>query len=199
MPEFLNEDYVTIAAELIFPNVQTCCAVIVSAVGVNNLGGSHITLGTTKNELDRVALHLRTEIGGAIDCVYLVGNVLGRPGNSEAGVDTLMQLRTVLQTGLGYAFGVKYHNTGPNPGTAVRAWRDPMNNMVRLAMSPPGSWVAAPNVVPAMGMLFIRESMAAAMDGNTGKKLKVTRPVGTVPSCTINAENPILIFGMPNL
>jgi hypothetical protein len=199
VPEFLNEDYVTIAAELIFPNVQTCCAVIVSAVGVNNLGGSHITLFTSKNELDRVTLYLRTEIGGAIDCVYLVGNVLGRPGHSQAGVDTLMELKTVLQTGLGYAFAVKYHNTGPNLGTAVRAWRDPVNNTVRLAVSPPGNWVAAANVAPAMGMLLIRESIAASMDGNAGTKLKVTRPAGTVPSCTINAENPVLTFGMANL
>jgi hypothetical protein len=200
VPEFLNEDYVTVAPELIFPNVQTCCAVVVSATGVNDLGGYHMTMYTKKREFDRAVLHLKTEIGGAVDGVYVVGNVLGRPGNQCPGLDSLMELKSAMQTGLGYAFDVRYHDIGANnQGTAVRAWRDGATNQVRLAISPNGSWVAAPHVVPMMGMIYVRETMAAAMDGNTGTKLRVTRPLGTVKACTINAENPILRFSMPNL
>ena len=44
MPEFLNEDYITIAPELIFPAVQSCCAVVATASGINNLAGYHMTL-----------------------------------------------------------------------------------------------------------------------------------------------------------
>ena len=200
MPEFLNEDYVTIANELVFPSVQTCCALVVTAAGTNNIGGYHLTNFTGLREFKRAALHLRTEIGGAIDGVYLVGNVLGRPGNQMPGMDSLAELRNAVQQELGYAFAARYQDIGlNNPGVAVRAWRDGVTNLLRLSVSPNGSWVAAANVVPAMGMLFIKQTIAAAMDGNAGDKLRVTRPAGGVPACTINAENNIVRFTMANL
>ena len=132
--------------------------------------------------------------------MYLVGNVLGRPGNQMPGMDSLAELRNTLRQELGYAFAAKYQDIGGNnPGVAVRAWRDALTNQLRLSLSPHGSWVAAANVVPAMGMLFIKQTIAASMDGTAGVKLRVTRPAGGVPACTINAENDIVRFTMANL
>lgn len=199
MPEFLNEDYVTIANELIFPSVQTCCALIATAAGVNNIAGYHLTLGTGKREFDRAVLYIRTEIGGAIEAVYLVGNVLGRPGHSSPELDSLADFRSAILTGLGYSFDVKYQDIGlNNPGVAVHASRNAMTNQLRVAMSSHGNWAFAANVIPAAGMLYIREMIAAAMDGNPGRKLRVTRP-GAVRSCVINAEAEIVRFTMSSL
>lgn len=198
MPEFLNEDHLTVAAELIFPNVQSCCAVVVTAKGVNNLGGYHLTYITTRREFDRAMLQLKTDLGGPVDGVYLVGNVLGRPGNNRVGLDSLADLKAAIRDGLGYAFGVAYDDTGISVGTAVRAWRDAGSNQLRLAKSTPGNWAAAANVVPGAGMLAVKESIAAAMDGNPGTKLRVVRSA-SVPSCTINAETEIIKFNMSSL
>jgi hypothetical protein len=199
MPEFLNEDYITIAPELIFPAVQSCCAVVATASGINNLAGYHMTLFTNKWEFDRAVLHLKTEIGGAVDCVYLVGNVVGRPGNNRPGLDSLMDLKSAIQVGFGYAFDVKYHDIGANnPGVAVHAWRDAATAHVRLSCSQHGNWALAPNVVPAAGMYFVKESFATHISGSLGSKLRLTRP-NSVSFCTINAEVPISTFLMMSL
>jgi hypothetical protein len=64
MPEFLNEDYITIAPELTFPAVQSCCAVVATASGINNLAGYHMTLFTNKWEFDRGPLPEDRDRGG---------------------------------------------------------------------------------------------------------------------------------------
>ncbi len=85
MPEYLNENFLAVTnAELIFPAVQLCCAVIISGLsngglGPRLLGGYHLTGGDTVARYRAALNHLR---GGflnpvdTVDQVYLVGNAL---------------------------------------------------------------------------------------------------------------------------
>jgi hypothetical protein len=197
MPEFVNEDCAATATELIFPNVQTCCALIVTSTLNNSIGGYHVTLFSPKWDVDRALLFLKDALGGNVDGVYMVGNVLGRT-NLPEGLSYAHPLKQTLTAGLGFNFGVKYRDTGSNHnGVAVRARRDPANNVLRLSYSTPGNWVAAPNVAPGPGLVQVRSTIAAAMDGNTGRRLRITRPA-TVPTCVLNAETPISTFLMPS-
>ena len=196
MPEFLSEDCAATATDLIFPNVQTCCALIVTTTLNNSIGGFHVTLHSPKWDVDRTLLFLKDALGGNVDGVYMVGNVLGRT-NLPEGLSYAQPLKQTLAAGLVFNFGVKYLDTGHNHnGIAVRARRDPANNMLRLSYSAPGNWVPAANVVPGPGMVKIKSIIAAAMDGNTGRKLRITRPA-TVVTCVMNVATPISTFLMP--
>ena len=199
MPEYLHEDYVTIANDLVFPNVQSCCALVVTTTQNNRLGGLHFTVGTTKSEMDRALLHIRTELGGTVDGVYMIGNIDGRRGITKAGMAYPGPLRDTVRAGLAYGFGIKFHDIGANnPGVAVSAWRDGAGNVLRLSLAANGGWAPGPKVIPAPGMYRVRETVAAAMDGNAGTKLRMSAPPPAgVDSCTVPGAALLAPFGMP--
>ncbi len=63
--------------EIIFPNVQTCVALV--AVINGTLVGAHLTLANRRN-LAEVAAKIRSGFPGAITDLYVVGPVVGGPG-----------------------------------------------------------------------------------------------------------------------
>jgi len=199
MPEYLHEDYVTVANDLVFPSVQSCCALVVTTTQNNRLGGLHFTVGTTKAEMDRALLHIRTELGGAADGVYLIGNVDGRRGVTEEGMAYPGPLRDTIRSGLTYGFGIKFHDIGiNNPGVAVNARRDGPTNVLRLSVAAHGGWALGPMVVPAPGMYRVKQTIAAAMDGNAGTKLRMTAPPPTgVDSCAMAGAAALSPFLLP--
>lgn len=198
MPEYLGEHYVSVAAELYFPNVQTCCAVVVTTTLNNNLGGYHLTYFSGKRELDRALLYLRDAMGGNVDGVYVIGNVLDRANIAQEGLAYAAPLKASLRSGLGYLFDIKYYDIGVNnPGVAVHAWRDAHTNGLRLAVATNGNWANAGMVAAGMATMRINEAMAPAMDGNSARRLHIMRPPGgQVMSCNVLAENAIVPFTM---
>lgn len=63
--------------EIIFPNVQTCVALV--AVIHGSLVGAHLTLANRRN-LSEVATKIATDHPGPITDLYVVGPVIGGPG-----------------------------------------------------------------------------------------------------------------------
>jgi hypothetical protein len=198
MPDFVNEDYVTIADEVVFPQVQTCCALVVSSTLNGQLGGYHFTLRTEKVEMDRALLYFKTEIGGNVDAIYLVGNVLQRQAIIREGMGYSAPLKATLSAGLGVGFGIKYFDIGANNlGVAVRAWRDPIRNLVKLSIAGNGNWAMAANVVPSARMFTVKEVQKVATDYTPFARVRMALPrPGGVRSCTINVANEISTFGM---
>jgi hypothetical protein len=200
MPEYLNEDYATIAGDLVFPNVQSCCAMVVTTTQNNSLGGFHLTIGTKRDAFDRVLSQLKTMMVGTVDGVYLVGNVLGRGNNVTSGLTYPGPLKAAIAAGLAYGFGVKYHDIGNNnPGVAVHAWRDPGRNTLQLTISNQGSWAVAGLVQPAPGMVKVvgQDDLLPRTGGPTYSQVSLLRPpAGGVRSCTLNANTPLSPFTM---
>jgi hypothetical protein len=198
MADYLDEDYFSAGLDLYFPRVQTCCAIVVTSTLNNNLAGYHCTTGTNGFTLDRVLRRARISLGGNIDGVYLVGNVLGRNAGVDQATTYPQNLKTTIGTALDYQFNLKYRDTLWNhTGVAVRAWRDPMNNHLRLCYAAPGNWAAGPLVVCSPNVLRIRGGTAYALDGNNAPRVRTNPPPpGGVLSCVLHAVNNLQPFLM---
>jgi hypothetical protein len=144
MPQrFIHEDLVTYDPELFFPNVQSCAAIIVTSSGSTDIGGYHITVGSSDKELLAAGQHISSGLNGNIDRVYVVGN-FSRDGASGAGANG--RLGPALRVALNYPGHVWYlqsSNEWINGGIAVSAQfatTGPGGLEIRVAA--PGAWRA---------------------------------------------------------
>lgn len=200
MPEYLHEDYTTFALDLVFPNIQTCCAMVVTTTQNTLLGGFHLTTATKPAALARVLSQLKTLLAGSIEGVFLVGNVQGRTA-CASGLNYAGPLKAAIAAGLGYSLGVKYHDLGAgNPGSAVHAWRDPGRNTLQLSNTPNGSWAPGALVQPAPGMVKIAAFDDLRRQDGSGaySQVRVMQPPPAgIRSCALNGEAGLSPFTMP--
>lgn len=188
MVEYIMEDYAAFGAELVFPNVQSCCAVIVAQKHAGNIGGYHLTIATANVELDGALAYLNANVPN-IDYVCLVGNVKGRSAiTNRPGMDYAAPLKTTINTALNLNANIYYHDHGNNyPGAAVRVFRDPINNKLRIYYSGHGNWNAAASVALDPNMVKIKH------DGSQA------RPPLPISTCAINAEAKLNLTGLSGM
>lgn len=156
--DFIHEDHVAVGNDLFFPNVQTCAAIIVTSDGGLDLGGYHITIGSTAQELTAACGHLAATLVGNINQVYVVGNVARVGAGGIAGGATL---RDALRAGLGYVGTVRRWQASPAQmhGVAVRVQRSvaPPNGM-ELRIADPGQWALGAQSPNNAGLRRVRRT-----------------------------------------
>jgi hypothetical protein len=140
-PRFLHEDHVTYDAELFFPNVQSCAAVIVTSTGSAAIGGYHITVASNTTELDAVGQYISNGLNGNINRVYVVGNY-SRDGASGAGANG--RLGAALRVALNYPGHVWFLQSSSqwmNSGIAVAVQYSGVRpGALEIRVAPPGDW-----------------------------------------------------------
>ncbi len=140
-PRYLHEDHVTYDADLFFPNVQSCAAVIVTSTGSTAIGGYHITVGSSTTELDAAGQYISAGLNGNINRVYVVGNY-SRDGASGAGANG--RLGAALRVALNYPGHVWFLQSSSawmNNGIAVAAqYSATRAGVLEIRVAPPGDW-----------------------------------------------------------
>ncbi|MBN8889560.1 MAG: hypothetical protein BGP12_16725 [Rhodospirillales bacterium 70-18] len=161
----LAEEVCSVDTDLIYPNIQTCMALVLGSTG-GTLAGMHMTMYSSAAQIQRAATALMPFMLGPIDSIVCIGNVgAWAPG---AGRDAAMvmpgQLRQTLRTAFNYHGNVLYFDTaalfgqagpGLNNGVVVHAWRDAGNNQIRYAYGPHGALQANGHGLAAVPVFFI--------------------------------------------
>src|SRR5262245_38372337 len=163
MPEFLNEAFLTVTdGELIFPNVQTCCAVILSGVSKTQrrqLGGYHLTATEFAEQYITALNHLRQGFA-QVEKIYLVGNLFASSRKDTAGACVPpSRHRSILQKALG-CNDIRFYNKDPAiDDWAVRAWIDVHDHTVRVsyASAKVNGWEAIPNCPVTSEMMVVKQ------------------------------------------
>ena len=185
MPEYIHEENVTFGQDLIFPNVQSCAAVIVVTNGDQRFGGYHITRMSTAGGLTAALQHITGGLQGAVSDVMIIGNAW-RLNASGAGANG--KLANLLKAGLNYAGKVRVHQSTAdhlNAGIAVRISRAAGGGQhPELRINFPGTWVMGPHVA-------------------NGPDLRRARPAGIGPtqfatyaSANLNVVNPTALLSL---
>ena len=206
MTDFVNEDYCVVSDDLIFPNVQSCTALIVRGT-TGTLGGYHFTVGTHTQQFDAAGRFIVAQLPGqAVDAVYLVGNLSGRtPAVAKDSATAFSAgLKTVLAKALGYANSIFYFDTGPvagAQGNAVVARRNGGTGALELSLVGQNGWSAAPSVAaPANMFRVVMAKFDDKFPTGAHDKVKVSAASGTIAACTINVPGqPIPLHLMPSI
>lgn len=160
--EYIHEDHVATGSDLVFPNVQSCAAIIATFDGTMILGGYHITIGSTAAELTAACQHMTTTMNGNPAQVYVIGNVQRTGCSGVGGGATLF---TALRAGLGYNGVVRWWQSSPTDmaGIAVQFRRDatPMH-LPELRIATPGQWATAANAAPSDRVRYVRRAGTVA-------------------------------------
>ena len=176
MAEFVNEDHCVVDTDLIFPNVQTCFALVVRST-TSMLGGHHAVISTTATEFETAARYMIPYLAGGVDSIYIVGNLSGRtsaikdPSTAFPG-----PLKTVLAKAFNYGGTLFYFDVGTKmianeKGIAVVARRSSADASLELGFVKPGGWSYTSGAAPAANMFKVRQS-----DTESFSKVTVTQP-----------------------
>lgn len=137
----LDEDHCGVAADIVYPNVQSCIALAIGTAG-GTLAGMHLTVGTSAAQIQRAAQAMATHMVGTPDSIVCIGHTSGFK-TAVGGLIFPGVLRQTLLQYFGNACTVNYFDTSPLyeatkagafGGVVVRAWRDGLSHKLRYAV-----------------------------------------------------------------
>ncbi len=133
----LDESYVSVNDGLVFPNVQSCMALVLRGSPQGMVAGYHCTIATTREELQAIAGPVTAQLGRNFSELYLLGSVsLRKTGQSVAAESRFRRpLKRLLREVFGYDGVIRYFDTSSvnKIGWVFSAWRDPRTNLTCLA------------------------------------------------------------------
>jgi hypothetical protein len=155
MTIYLDEEWLGVADDIVYVNLQSCVALAVESANAN-LGGMHMTVGTKSMIMQRAGTILLGNLGGPVTQVYCVGNL----ASFKTAADGAMHykqglgktLREVLNwTGVIYGYDTSniYNQGGGGAynGLVARLWRPQGTANVSIAVGPPSAWTMAGRAV----------------------------------------------------
>lgn len=142
----LPEEVCAVDTDLIYPNIQTCIALVVGSTG-GTLAGMHMTNITSAAQVQRAAAALMPFMLGPISSIVCIGNAgaWGPGPGRDAAMMLPGTLRQTLRQAFNYQGNVQYFDTatlfaqagpGLHNGVVVHAWRDAATNQIRYAYGP---------------------------------------------------------------
>lgn len=133
----LDESYVSVNDGLVFPNVQSCMALVLRGSPQGMVAGYHCTIATTREELRVIAGVVTDRLGANFSELYLLGSIsLRKTGQSVAAESRFRRpLKRLLREVFGYDGVIRYFDTSSvnRIGWVFSVWRDPRTNVTQLA------------------------------------------------------------------
>ena len=133
----LDESYVSVNDGLVFPNVQSCMALILRGSPQGQVAGYHTTIATSREELQAIAGVIKAQLGQGFSELYLLGSVSMRATSPSVAPESRFRrpLIVLLRTVFNYPGQIRYFDTSSvnKTGWVFTAWRDPRTNLTRLA------------------------------------------------------------------
>lgn len=153
MTIYLDEDWLGVADDIVYPNLQSCVALAVESSNAN-LGGMHMTINTKSITMHRAGTILIGTLAGPIRRVLCVGNLSSFKGGTQRDVGMLYKqgLAKTLHKSLdwtgpiyGYDTSSMYANAGggANNGLVAHFWRALGAANASIAVGPPSAWANA--------------------------------------------------------
>ncbi len=174
----LDEDHCGVDTDLVYPNVQSCTALVIGTTG-GTLAGMHLTVGTTAAQLRAAAAALKDSLVGAPDSMVCIGN-LSAFKTPSGGLVFPGTLRQALRDAFGAICNVEYFDSSAlfaatngglaHGGVVVRAWRDGQSHRLRYALGPHSSATKGAKAVvngPWFKVSTVRTTALAGKQGDT--------------------------------
>ncbi len=183
--EYIDEDHVATGSELVFPNVQSCAAVIAVFNGTMITGGFHLTQSTTPAQVTVLCQHITNTLGASASQVYVIGDVVRSNARGIGGGSTLFN---ALRTDLGFSGQVRYRQSSASEmrGLAVQLRRNVQLSFVEILVAVPGEWSAGADLMPSDRLYYVRTNNTLIQGTRFGRV--------PVKSATLNGSvNPIAL------
>lgn len=173
--QYIHEDHVTVGDDLLFPNVQSCAAIIVQTTLSTEYGGYHTTVASSYFELRAACAYMISRLEGAVSGIYVIGNY-ARTSASGGGANYTLgsTLKGVLDAKCDvlYLQSLSAWMTG---GIAVHVTNPQMRpGPPEVRVAPPGSWMPAAVAPVDANMRRVKSSDGAVMP-------RSPQPTATIP------------------
>jgi hypothetical protein len=188
MTIYLDEEWLGIEDDIVYPNVQSCVALAVASAN-GNLGGMHMTIATKAAVMERAGTIIRASLGGPIASVVCIGNLQTfKGGNRDQGMIYKHGLAKTLHKVLDWTGTIYGYDTTPlytagrggnYDGVAVQFWRPNGGGQVQYAVGPKTAWARNGTAVVNTPIYVSLDRTMPSVSNEDFTRIRIVNKAGT--------------------